>query len=113
MYERVSPRRLLLKESGNKVLIFSQFTTALDLLEDCLKTHEWQCYRICGVTSLEDRQSQIDRFNRGGDAHWIFLISTRAGGVGINLQGADTVVFLDSDYNPQQDNQAVARARDC
>jgi len=96
-------------ENDHKVLIFSQFKTQLDILEDyCRELRKWDICRIDGGVSQEDRQAQIDEFNTNPDMK-IFLLSTRAGGQGINLASADTVVLFDSDWNPQQDLQAQDR----
>eukprot|EP00944_MAST-04C_sp_MAST-4C-sp1_P011401 g11401.t1 len=99
-------------KDGHKVLIFSQFTTMLDIIEDFLILRGWhdQCCRIDGGVKLDDRQSQIEAFNEEDSNKNIFLLSTRAGGVGINLASADTVIIYDSDWNPHMDNQAQDRA---
>ncbi|KAK4213816.1 SNF2 family N-terminal domain-containing protein [Rhypophila decipiens] len=95
---------------GHKVLIFSQFKTQLDILEDyCRELRQWDLCRIDGGVSQVDRRAQIDEFNNNPDMK-IFLLSTRAGGQGINLASADTVILFDSDWNPQQDLQAQDRA---
>lgn len=95
---------------GHKILIFSQFKSQLDILEDwATQLRSWNCCRIDGAIQQADRQAQIKAFNTG-DSHKIFLLSTRAGGQGINLVAADTVVLFDSDWNPQQDLQAQDRA---
>jgi ATP-dependent DNA helicase len=97
---------------GHKVLIFSQFTTTLDLLGHYLDLRNWQYARIDGSVAQSDRQAQILAFNKSNnkDATNIFILSTRAGGQGINLAAADTVILFDSDWNPQQDLQAMDRA---
>lgn len=99
-----------LVNSGHKFLVFSQFTKTLDLLEEwVLSLHpKWKYCRIDGSVSQEDRQERIDKFN-SSKAHKLFLISTRSGGLGINLSAADTVILFDSDWNPQQDLQAMDR----
>ncbi|CBF88314.1 putative SNF2 family helicase/ATPase PasG [Aspergillus nidulans FGSC A4] len=99
-----------LLNKGHKILIFSQFKTQLDILQDWA-THlrSWNCCRIDGAISQADRQAQIKAFNTDKD-YKIFLLSTRAGGQGINLVAADTVILFDSDWNPQQDLQAQDRA---
>lgn len=97
---------------GHKVLIFSQFTTMLDIIEDWANAYKKiRTCRIDGNTSLDVRRSQIKDFNEGTgpDACNLFLLSTRAGGLGINLVSADTVIFYDSDWNPQMDLQAQDR----
>ncbi|CAZ80174.1 unnamed protein product [Tuber melanosporum] len=95
---------------GHKVLIFSQFTKMLDIIEEWAVTlRHWPVCRIDGGIKQEDRREHIRRFNK--DEGWnIFLLSTRAGGLGINLTAADTVILFDSDWNPQQDLQAQDRA---
>jgi ATP-dependent DNA helicase len=98
---------------GHKVLIFSQFTTTLDLLSQYLTLRSWPHARIDGSVAQTDRQSQIRSFNvtdNSKDATNVFILSTRAGGQGINLAAADTVILFDSDWNPQQDLQAMDRA---
>ncbi|KAF4974694.1 hypothetical protein FZEAL_8431 [Fusarium zealandicum] len=96
-------------EDDHKVLIFSQFTTQLDILEDyCRSLRGWKVCRIDGSVPQESRRSQIADFNSDPD-YKIFLLSTRAGGQGINLASADTVILFDSDFNPQQDLQAQDR----
>lgn len=98
---------------GHKVLIFSQFTTTLDLLAHYLTLRSWSHARIDGSVAQTDRQSQIRSFNAPSskkNATNVFLLSTRAGGQGINLASADTVILFDSDWNPQQDLQAMDRA---
>jgi len=95
---------------GHKVLIFSQFKTQLDILEDyCTQWRRWKVCRIDGGVAQEDRRAEIAAFNEDPKIK-IFLLSTRAGGQGINLASADTVILFDSDWNPQQDLQAQDRA---
>ncbi|KAI7781398.1 chromatin remodeling factor 5-1 [Diaporthe eres] len=97
-------------ERGSKVLIFSQFSTQLDILWDyCAELRGWKTCRISGSVSLADRQAQIEDFNSNPDCK-LFILTTRAGGQGINLASADTVILFDSDWNPQQDLQAQDRA---
>ncbi|KAG8882188.1 hypothetical protein FRB97_008597 [Tulasnella sp. 331] len=99
---------------GHKVLIFSQFTSMLDIIEEWAEDLKgWRVFRIDGSTKHEDRRDQMKEFNEAGeskDACRLFLLSTRAGGLGINLIAADTVIFYDSDWNPQMDLQAQDRA---
>ena len=97
---------------NHKVLIFSQFTKMLDILEDYFFVRGWEknVCRIDGSVHFTERQSQIDGFNDENSGKNIFLLSTRAGGVGINLASADTVIIFDSDWNPHMDNQAQDRA---
>ncbi|RLN45568.1 hypothetical protein BBJ28_00003222 [Nothophytophthora sp. Chile5] len=107
-----------LKRKGHKVLIFSQMTRMLDILEDFLGMREYSYCRLDGTTHLTERVEQMNKFNKtyagAKDVHdedsvFCFMLSTRAGGLGINLIAADTVIFFDSDWNPQQDNQAMDR----
>lgn len=98
-----------LEKRGHKILVFSQMTRLLDILGDYLHYREKKFSRLDGSMHFEDRQANIDRFNEHPD-YKIFLLSTRAGGLGINLTAADTVIIYDSDWNPQQDLQAQDRA---
>ncbi|XP_008458481.2 ISWI chromatin-remodeling complex ATPase CHR11 isoform X1 [Cucumis melo] len=99
-----------LKERDSRVLIFSQMTRLLDILEDYLMFRGYYYCRIDGNTGGEDRDASIDAFNRPGSENFVFLLSTRAGGLGINLATADVVILYDSDWNPQVDLQAQDRA---
>ncbi|KAF4495912.1 proliferation associated SNF2 [Fusarium agapanthi] len=106
LLDRLLPR---LFQDDHKVLIFSQFTTQLDILEDyCRELRGWKVCRIDGSVAQESRRTQIADFNSDPE-YKIFLLSTRAGGQGINLASADTVILFDSDFNPQQDLQAQDR----
>ncbi|TAQ91034.1 hypothetical protein B7494_g645 [Chlorociboria aeruginascens] len=97
-------------ERGHKVLIFSQFKTQLDIIEDYAKNlRGWNVCRIDGSVAQDYRRQQIKEFNENLEFK-LFLLSTRAGGQGINLASADTVILFDSDWNPQQDLQAQDRA---
>ncbi|KAF2310993.1 hypothetical protein GH714_018971 [Hevea brasiliensis] len=99
-----------LKERDSRVLIFSQMTRLLDILEDYLMFRGYLYCRIDGNTGGEDRDASIDAFNKPGSEKFVFLLSTRAGGLGINLATADVVILYDSDWNPQVDLQAQDRA---
>eukprot|EP00467_Chlorarachnion_reptans_P021794 CAMPEP_0114518300 /NCGR_PEP_ID=MMETSP0109-20121206/18371_1 /TAXON_ID=29199 /ORGANISM="Chlorarachnion reptans, Strain CCCM449" /LENGTH=1140 /DNA_ID=CAMNT_0001698913 /DNA_START=129 /DNA_END=3552 /DNA_ORIENTATION=- len=99
-----------LKENGSRVLIFSTMTRMLDILEDYCRYRRYKYCRIDGQTKQIDRDARMDDFNAEDSNKFIFLLSTRAGGLGINLQTADTVVLYDSDWNPQMDLQAMDRA---
>ncbi|THX69487.1 hypothetical protein D6D04_10264 [Aureobasidium pullulans] len=99
-----------LKERGHRVLIFSQFLDMLTMVEDFLDGLEMRCQRLDGTISSLEKQKRIDEFNAPDSALFAFLLSTRAGGVGINLATADTVIILDPDFNPHQDIQALSRA---
>ncbi|KAG0608643.1 hypothetical protein M758_8G121700 [Ceratodon purpureus] len=99
-----------LHAQGHRVLIYSQFTRMLDILEDWINLKEWGYERIDGKISGSERQIRIDRYNAPNSTKFCFLLSTRAGGLGINLATADTVIIYDSDWNPHADLQAMARA---
>ncbi|XP_073053398.1 ISWI chromatin-remodeling complex ATPase CHR17-like [Primulina eburnea] len=99
-----------LKERDSRVLIFSQMTRLLDILEDYLLYRRYYYCRIDGNTGGEDRDASIEAFNKPGSEKFVFLLSTRAGGLGINLATADVVILYDSDWNPQVDLQAQDRA---
>ncbi|XP_024388673.1 probable chromatin-remodeling complex ATPase chain [Physcomitrium patens] len=99
-----------LKQRQSRVLIFSQMTRLLDILEDYCQFRSYQYCRIDGNTSGDDRESSIDQFNAPNSEKFCFLLSTRAGGLGINLATADIVILYDSDWNPQVDLQAQDRA---
>ncbi|XP_013098392.1 SWI/SNF-related matrix-associated actin-dependent regulator of chromatin subfamily A containing DEAD/H box 1 homolog [Stomoxys calcitrans] len=97
-----------LKQEGHRVLIFSQFTMMLDIVERYLDIRKHGYFRLDGSTAVEERQDMINDFNTDSDI-FIFLLSTKAGGVGINLTAADTCVIHDIDFNPYNDKQAEDR----
>lgn len=99
-----------LKKEGHRVLIFSQMVRMLDILGDYLSIKGYQFQRLDGGIPSSQRRISIDHFNAPDSKDFAFLLSTRAGGLGINLMTADTVVIFDSDWNPQADLQAMARA---
>jgi SWI/SNF-related matrix-associated actin-dependent regulator of chromatin subfamily A member 5 len=99
-----------MKAKGSRVLIFSQMSRVLDIMEDYSVMRGYQYCRIDGSTAHEDRIAAIDDYNREGSEKFLFLLTTRAGGLGINLTSADVVVLFDSDWNPQADLQAMDRA---
>ncbi|KAF2092148.1 hypothetical protein K490DRAFT_53294 [Saccharata proteae CBS 121410] len=99
-----------LKERGHRVLIFSQFLDMLNIVEDFLDGLEMGYKRLDGTIGSLEKQKRIDEFNAPNSPLFAFLLSTRAGGVGINLATADTVIILDPDFNPHQDIQALSRA---
>nr|XP_031859137.1 uncharacterized protein CI109_005487 [Kwoniella shandongensis]KAA5526209.1 hypothetical protein CI109_005487 [Kwoniella shandongensis] len=99
-----------MKAKGSRVLIFSQMSRVLDILEDYCQFRGHQYNRIDGGTAHEDRIAAIDEYNAPGSEKFVFLLTTRAGGLGINLVTADIVVLFDSDWNPQADLQAMDRA---
>eukprot|EP00917_Polyrhabdina_sp_WS-2016_P011197 GHVP01024754.1.p1 GENE.GHVP01024754.1~~GHVP01024754.1.p1 ORF type:complete len:1241 (+),score=269.22 GHVP01024754.1:111-3833(+) len=96
--------------TDHKVLIFSQMTSVLDLLAYAFDLRSIKYLRLDGSTSEEDRKDRMELFNTKGSDSNVFMLSTRAGGLGLNLQAADTVIIFDSDWNPHQDMQAQARA---
>ncbi|XP_071478884.1 lymphoid-specific helicase-like [Diadema antillarum] len=97
-----------LRKRGHKVLIFSQMTKMLDIIEDYCHLRKFKYCRLDGSTAIEDRQERMKEFNSNPEM-FLFLLSTRAGGLGINLTAADTVIIYDSDWNPQSDLQAQDR----
>ncbi|KAI3426156.1 hypothetical protein D9Q98_008533 [Chlorella vulgaris] len=99
-----------LKAGGHRVLIYSQFVLLLDVLEWYCEARAHTHLRLDGSVGTAERQRRIDAYNSKPHRHFIFLLSTRAGGLGINLSTADTVFIFDSDHNPQADIQAQARA---
>lgn len=99
-----------MKKQGSRVLIFSQMSRVLDILEDYCVFREHKYNRIDGSTAHEDRIAGIDEYNKPGSEKFVFLLTTRAGGLGINLTSADIVILFDSDWNPQADLQAMDRA---
>ncbi|KAG0140791.1 hypothetical protein CROQUDRAFT_664695 [Cronartium quercuum f. sp. fusiforme G11] len=99
-----------MKAKGSRVLIFSQMSRVLDILEDYCLFRKYEYCRIDGGTPHEERIGSIDEYNKEGSSKFIFLLTTRAGGLGINLTTADIVVLFDSDWNPQADLQAMDRA---
>ncbi|KAG9396285.1 chromatin-remodeling complex ATPase chain [Carpediemonas membranifera] len=105
--DKLLPR---LHADGHRVLVFSQMTRMMDILEDYIAMKGYSYCRIDGQTSSEEREEHIASFNAEDSTKFIFLLSTRAGGLGINLATADTVVLYDTSWNPQQDLQAMDRA---
>ncbi|XP_046601523.1 chromodomain-helicase-DNA-binding protein 1 isoform X1 [Neodiprion lecontei] len=99
-----------LRETGHRVLIFSQMVRMLDILGEYLQKRHFPFQRLDGSIKGELRKQALDHFNADGSTDFCFLLSTRAGGLGINLATADTVIIFDSDWNPQNDLQAQARA---
>ncbi|CAN6246522.1 unnamed protein product [Urochloa humidicola] len=97
-----------LKSEGHRALIFTQMTKMLDVLEEFINLYGYTYLRLDGSTPPEERQTLMQRFNTN-PKFFLFILSTRSGGVGINLVGADTVIFYDSDWNPAMDQQAQDR----
>jgi SNF2 family DNA or RNA helicase len=98
-----------LQADDHRVLIFSQMTRILDILEDFSRYRGYEYCRIDGSTKQDERDEAMESFNAPNSSKFLFLLSTRAGGLGINLQTADTVILFDSDWNPQMDLQAMDR----
>ncbi|WVQ77477.1 hypothetical protein IAR50_007163 [Cryptococcus sp. DSM 104548] len=99
-----------LKADGHRVLIFSQMVRLLDIMSDYMAARGFVYQRLDGTVPSDVRKKSIEHFNAPNSPDFAFLLSTRAGGLGINLETADTVIIFDSDYNPQNDLQAMARA---
>lgn len=107
LLQRILPK---FAASGHKVLMFFQMTQIMTIMEDFLNMQGFKYLRLDGSTKAEDRTELLRKFNAPEAPYFIFLLSTRAGGLGLNLQTADTVVIFDSDWNPHQDLQAQDRA---
>ncbi|KAI1617508.1 adenosinetriphosphatase [Exophiala viscosa] len=107
LLDRVLPKFLV---TGHRVLMFFQMTQIMNIMEDFLRLRGIQYLRLDGATKSEDRSELLRLFNEPGSPYFCFLLSTRAGGLGLNLQTADTVIIYDSDWNPHQDLQAQDRA---
>ncbi|KAK4123860.1 hypothetical protein N657DRAFT_573407 [Parathielavia appendiculata] len=107
LLDRILPKY---KATGHRVLMFFQMTAIMDIMEDFLRFRGIQYLRLDGTTKSEDRSDLLKEFNRPDSPYFMFLLSTRAGGLGLNLQTADTVIIYDSDWNPHQDLQAQDRA---
>ncbi|RAO68678.1 uncharacterized protein BHQ10_004690 [Talaromyces amestolkiae] len=107
LLELLLPR---LKERGHRVLLFSQFLDNLDIIEDFLDGLGLLYCRLDGSMGAHEKQKKIDAYNESDSKIFAFLLSTRSGGVGINLATADTVIIMDPDFNPHQDIQALSRA---
>ncbi|KAI1757756.1 SNF2 family N-terminal domain-containing protein [Xylaria castorea] len=107
LLDRVLPKY---KASGHRVLMFFQMTAIMDIMEDFLRFRGILYLRLDGTTKSEDRSDLLKTFNAPNSPYFMFLLSTRAGGLGLNLQTADTVIIYDSDWNPHQDLQAQDRA---
>ena len=123
LLERILPK---LKATGHRVLIFTQMTQAILIMEDYFNAYGYKYLRLDGSTKVklrhinilrnthifkaDDRGELLKKFNAKGSEYDVFVLSTRAGGLGLNLQTADTVIIFDSDWNPHQDMQAQDRA---
>ncbi|KAI8118511.1 ATP-dependent helicase brm [Lucilia cuprina] len=107
LLDRILPK---LKATNHRVLLFCQMTQCMTIIEDYLSWRQFGYLRLDGTTKAEDRGELLRKFNAKDSDYFVFLLSTRAGGLGLNLQTADTVVIFDSDWNPHQDLQAQDRA---
>ncbi|KAH8794042.1 putative chromatin structure-remodeling complex subunit snf21 [Hyaloscypha finlandica] len=107
LLDRVLPKY---QATGHRVLMFFQMTAIMDIMEDFLRYREIKYLRLDGTTKSDDRSDLLREFNAPDSPYFMFLLSTRAGGLGLNLQTADTVIIYDSDWNPHQDLQAQDRA---
>uniref|UniRef100_A0A2P2KCT1 DNA helicase n=1 Tax=Rhizophora mucronata TaxID=61149 RepID=A0A2P2KCT1_RHIMU len=107
LLDRLLPK---LWATDHRVLLFSQMTRLMDILEIYLQLHDYKYLRLDGSTKTEERGTLLKKFNASDSPYFMFLLSTRAGGLGLNLQTADTVIIFDSDWNPQMDQQAEDRA---
>ncbi|EPX73648.1 SNF2 family ATP-dependent chromatin-remodeling factor snf22 [Schizosaccharomyces octosporus yFS286] len=107
LLDRILPK---LFKTGHKTLIFFQMTQIMTIMEDYLRYRNWKYLRLDGSTKSEDRSDLLSQFNDPASDIYVFMLSTRAGGLGLNLQTADTVIIFDTDWNPHQDLQAQDRA---
>ncbi|KAK8660877.1 hypothetical protein V6N13_051785 [Hibiscus sabdariffa] len=107
LLDRLLPK---LHRTGHRVLLFSQMTHLMNILEIYLRLNNFMYLRLDGSTKTEERGTLLKKFNAPDSPYFMFLLSTRAGGLGLNLQTADTVIIFDSDWNPQMDQQAEDRA---
>merc|ERR1712106_575964 len=107
LLDRIFPK---IKRSGHRILLFCQMTQLMTILEDYLNWKAYKYLRLDGTTKSDERGEMLGQFNSPDSDYFIFLLSTRAGGLGLNLQTADTVIIFDSDWNPHQDLQAQDRA---
>ncbi|KAJ8251297.1 hypothetical protein GJAV_G00219830 [Gymnothorax javanicus] len=107
LLDRILPK---LRATNHKVLLFCQMTSLMTIMEDYFAFRNFKYLRLDGTTKAEDRGMLLKTFNDPASQYFVFLLSTRAGGLGLNLQSADTVIIFDSDWNPHQDLQAQDRA---
>jgi SNF2 family DNA or RNA helicase len=99
-----------LKAAGHRVLMFTQMTAVMTILEDYFRYRGFTSLRLDGSTPADERERRMYKFNAPDSPYFIFLLSTRAGGLGLNLATADVVIIFDSDWNPMMDLQAQDRA---
>ncbi|KHN99495.1 SNF2-family ATP dependent chromatin remodeling factor snf21 [Metarhizium album ARSEF 1941] len=107
LLDRILPKY---QATGHRVLMFFQMTAIMDIMEDYLRYRKFEYLRLDGTTKSDERSDLLKEFNAPDSKYFMFLLSTRAGGLGLNLQTADTVIIYDSDWNPHQDLQAQDRA---
>jgi ATP-dependent helicase STH1/SNF2 len=107
LLDRILPKY---QATGHRVLMFFQMTAIMDIMEDYLRYKKFEYLRLDGTTKSDERSDLLREFNAPDSKYFMFLLSTRAGGLGLNLQTADTVIIYDSDWNPHQDLQAQDRA---
>lgn len=110
LLDRILPK---LKATNHRVLLFCQMTQLMTILEDYLSWRNFTYLRLDGTTKADERGELLKKFNKPGSEFFVFLLSTRAGGLGLNLQSADTVVIFDSDWNPHQVNLEIAAIYYC
>jgi len=107
LLDRILPK---FQATGHRILMFFQMTQIMNIMEDFLRLRGFEYLRLDGATKSDDRSELLAKFNAPNSPYFCFLLSTRAGGLGLNLQTADTVIIYDSDWNPHQDLQAQDRA---
>lgn len=107
LLDRIIPK---FQKTGHRILVFFQMTQIMDIMEDFLRFRNIQYLRLDGGTKADERTELLQKFNAPNSPYFAFLLSTRAGGLGLNLQTADTVIIYDTDWNPHQDLQAQDRA---
>jgi len=107
LLDRMLPK---LRAAGHRVLLFTQMTAVMTILEDYFAYRQYLSLRLDGSTPAEEREKRMYKFNAPDSPYFIFLLSTRAGGLGLNLTAANTVIIFDSDWNPMMDLQAQDRA---
>ena len=107
LLDRILPK---LKATNHRVLLFCQMTQLMTIMEDYLNWRKFSYLGLDGMTKAEDRGDLLKKFNSPDSEYFLFLLSTRAGGLGLNLQSADTVIIFDSDWNPHQVGGVSKRA---
>ncbi|PRP74645.1 putative global transcription activator SNF2L2-like [Planoprotostelium fungivorum] len=107
LIDRILPK---LRQAGHRILIFNQMTSVMDIMEDYFQMMNWTYLRLDGTTKADERADMVRLWNEPDTQYWLFILSTKAGGLGLNLQTADTVIIFDTDWNPQADLQAQDRA---